>query len=75
MDRVNGRVIWFKGTFGFICPDGKREGEADIFLHYSQIVPQQEGSYRTLAANDRVSFVVGANHKGPMAVEVTKLEE
>lgn len=74
MDRLNGRIIWFKGTFGYICPDGKKDGEADIFFHQTQIVMTNSNSYRKLDANDRVSFKIGSNHKGPMAIEVMKAD-
>jgi CspA family cold shock protein len=71
MSRQFGKVAWFSAPkgFGFITPDG--EGKSDIFCHFSQIV--MEG-YRTLDPGVRVSFEVGENHKGPMAVNV-KLED
>ena len=74
MDRIFGRCIWFKGTMGFLCPDGKKDGEADVFVHYSQIVMTNTNSYKKLDANDKVSFKIGHNHKGPMAIEVMREE-
>ena len=74
MDRLQGRVIWFKGTMGYICPEGKKEGEADIFVHFSQVVMKNPNSYKKLDPNDLVSFRVGQNHRGPMAIEVMKEE-
>lgn len=75
MDRFRGRVIWFKGTMGFICPDGKKDGEADVFMHFSQIVMKNPDSYRKLDADEFVTFKIGQNSKGPMAVEIMKVEE
>lgn len=74
MERLSGRVIWFKGTMGYICPDGKKEGEADIFVRFNHIIMKNDNSYKKLEANDRVTFKIGQNHKGPMAVEVMKAE-
>ena len=71
MARQLGKVAWFSAPkgYGFITPNG--EGKSDIFCHFSQIM--MEG-YKTLDAGTLVSFEVGENHKGPMAVNV-RLED
>ncbi len=64
-DRQNGIVKWFnpdKG-FGFITPD---QGP-DVFVHFRQI---ESDGYRTLNEGQRVSFLVAAGQKGPMAERV-----
>jgi CspA family cold shock protein len=65
---AEGTVKWFseqKG-FGFI----EREGEADVFVHYSAI---SGTGFRTLNEGDRVSFDVETDAKGPAAKNVVKL--
>jgi CspA family cold shock protein len=67
-ERKYGRVIWFKNEkgFGFLRPDGASEDE-ELFFHYSHIA--MEG-YKTIKGDTRVSFEIGKNHMGPMAVMV-----
>lgn len=71
MARQFGRVAWFSAPkgFGFITADGS---EDDLFCHFSQIT--MEG-YKTLEAGVLVSFEIGENHKGPMAVNVRVEDE
>ncbi len=60
-----GTVKFFNSEkgYGFIS----REGEADIFVHYTNI----EGSgYRALEAGQRVEFDVGKGRKGDEAQNV-----
>lgn len=65
-ERKFGRVLWFKDHkgFGFLRPD---DTEEDIFFHWSYL--KVEG-YKTIKPNQRVSFELGENHKGPMAVAI-----
>ena len=67
-ERKFGRVVWFKNEkgFGFIRPDGASQ-EDELFFHYSHI--DMEG-YKTIKAEAPVSFEIGENHRGPMAVGV-----
>lgn len=67
-ERKFGRVVWFKNEkgFGFIRPDGANQDD-ELFFHYSHIV--MEG-YKTIRADAPVSFEIGDNHRGPMAVAV-----
>lgn len=63
--RQNGIVKWFNNTkgYGFIT----REGEKDIFVHYSEIVGD---GYKSLHEGQRVSFKVVTSSKGLAASEV-----
>lgn len=64
-ERKTGSVALWKGTFGFIKPDD--EDVRDIFFHQTHI--KMEG-YRSTKTGDRVSYEIGENHKGSMAVNV-----
>jgi CspA family cold shock protein len=68
--RKFGKVVFFNKGFGFISTE-ESDFRSDIFVHFSQIV--MEG-YKKLEPGQRVSFEVGMNHKGPMAVDV-RLED
>ena len=64
---AEGKVKWFdagKG-FGFI----ERDGEADVFVHFSAI--QGEG-FKTLEEGQAVTFDVEESDRGPQAVNVNK---
>lgn len=67
-----GTVVWFSNSrgFGYICPE---EGGKDFFCHWSNI-NGEEGKFKTLIAGQRVSFIVGANNKGPQAEQIVILE-
>ena len=69
MSRKFGKVVFFNKGYGFVSTE-ESNFKQDIFVHFSQIV--MEG-YKKLEPGQRVSFEVGMNHKGPMAVNV-KLE-
>ncbi len=64
-DTVNGVVKWFNDAkgFGFIA----REGEADVFVHYSAI--NSEGR-KTLQEGQQVTMEVTQGQKGPLAANV-----
>ena len=62
-----------KKGYGFLKPD--QEGAQDLFVHYTQIVmPGDGGGFKTLEAQQRVSYQVGTNKNGPMAINVTPLD-
>lgn len=66
----SGNVIWFNSRtgFGFIDQD---DSEEDLFLHWSNI--EIEG-FKTVNADQRVSYCIGENNVGKQAVNVN-LEE
>ena len=68
-NKFEGKIIWFSNTlgYGFIA----RESGADLFVHYSNIVSE---GYKTLKADQRVSFVLGSNKNGEQAEAVEILE-
>lgn len=69
--RCTGKVIWFSGKtgIGFIAPD---DGGKDLFVHFSNI--QMEG-FKTLKPEQIVEYEVGANNKGPQAVNVKVIRD
>jgi cold shock protein len=62
---ASGSVKWFNSEkgYGFIA----REGEADVFVHYSSI---QGNGYRSLEEGQLVEFDVGPGKKGDEAQNV-----
>jgi CspA family cold shock protein len=64
---AQGTVKWFNSDkgFGFIAPD---DGTKDLFVHFSGII--DNGGYRDLAENARVSYESQAGDRGPQAVSV-----
>lgn len=65
---ATGKVKWFNAEkgYGFITSD---DG-TDIFVHFTAI--QGEG-FKTLDENQRVTFDVTQNDRGPQASNVVKL--
>ncbi|MGM0817999.1 MAG: cold-shock protein [Actinomycetota bacterium] len=64
---AEGTVKWFstdKG-YGFIA----RQGEEDVFVHYSAIVSDE--AFKTLPEGAAVRFTVVDTDSGPEAAEVT----
>ncbi|NEX63133.1 cold-shock protein [Noviherbaspirillum galbum] len=67
MTTQTGTVKWFNDSkgFGFITPD---TGGEDLFAHFQDI---QSNGFKSLAENQRVSFVVGSGPKGAKATNIT----
>lgn len=63
-----GRVKWFNNSkgYGFI----EREGEADVFVHYSAI---QGDGYKSLNQGEQVQFEITDGTKGPQATNVLRV--
>lgn len=69
-----GSCIFFKHSYGFLTYSVNGVKQKDLFCHYSDIIGQ-DGKYRTLRKNDRVSFQIGKNHDGiDKAISVKVLE-
>lgn len=66
MSTQTGIVKWFNDSkgFGFITPDA---GGADLFVHFQDITGE---GFKSLAENQRVSFVKGMGPKGEKASNV-----
>ena len=67
---MNGIVKWFSAAkgYGFIEPVS---GGADVFVHQTAIVAD---GYRTLEADEQVSFEVVDGPKGPNAINVKRAQ-
>ena len=71
MGQYTGKVVWFneKKGFGFVAVDGD---DKDLFVHYSNI--NCEG-FKTLVADQLVTFDIGKNDRGPQAICVEVINE
>lgn len=69
MERMQGTVVWFSDVkgFGFIKPDGQEDGKGDLFFHWSYL---QMNGFKTVKPGSVVTFEVGDNHKGSMAIRI-----
>ena len=67
-EKFKGQVKWFASErgYGFLCKEG--DEEIEYFVHYSAIV--MEG-YKSLAADQEVTFLLKDTDKGIQAVDVT----
>ncbi|MFT6948814.1 MAG: CspA family cold shock protein [Vicingaceae bacterium] len=67
-DRYSGIVKWFNTAkgFGFIG----REGEDDVFVHFSAII----GDKKNLEEGEQVQFTISQGEKGPIANQVLVLD-
>ena len=65
---MKGKVKWFNAEkgYGFIA----REGDPDIFVHFSAI--QQDG-YKSLREGEEVEFELVESERGPQAQQVVRL--
>ncbi len=65
---MNGTVKWFNPDKGFGFITG--EDGVDVFAHYSQI---NTSGFKTLAENQKVTFVLANVPKGPQAENINIL--
>ena len=65
-ERCGGRVRWFSGEkgYGFIAPD---DGGEDVFVRHSAI---ETNGFRTLHEDERVTYELGDDGRGPRALQV-----
>ena len=65
-----GTVKWFNDSkgFGFITPD---DGGKDLFVHFSAI---QSNGFKTLEANQKVSYDVTSGPKGDQATNIQSMD-
>lgn len=70
-----GKVIWFSAKKGYGFLEWHKDGvkQDDMFVHFSDLSMQ---GFKTINANQKVSFELGANKNGdPKAVNVVLLDE
>jgi CspA family cold shock protein len=69
MTTQTGTVKWFNDSkgFGFITPDA---GGPDLFAHFQDI---QSNGFKSLAENQRVSYVRGSSPKGDKATQIAAI--
>jgi len=62
-------TIKFKATrgYGFILPEGSKEGEKGIFFHRTTVI---DDKFDELTEGQAVEFVIEETEKGPQAVSV-----
>jgi CspA family cold shock protein len=69
--RYTGKIIWFsaKTGFGFIAPDN---GDKDLFVYWKNILMD---GFKVLKPDQIVEYEIGANDKGPQAVNVKIIKD
>ena len=70
LEKVQGTVKWFSGAkgYGFI----EREGEDDVFVHYSAILGS---GFKSLEEGQSVEFSTEEGEKGLQAKDVVVISE
>jgi CspA family cold shock protein len=68
-ETMKGHVKWFNDTkgYGFITPD---DGSQDLFVHFSNIIAETDGRYKTLVQGQCVIFKKINGSKGSQAINV-----
>ena len=69
----NGKIKWIgygKG-YGFIVED---ETGDEFFVHVNDLADRAPGNRHPVNGGDRVTFDVGSNDKGPIAVNVRRTD-
>lgn len=59
----SGIVVWFSGSYGFIEWEIEGVKQNDLFCYWSDI-SNQEGKFKTLKKDQKVSFNIGKNNRG-----------
>lgn len=70
-ERYTGKIIWFSSRtgFGFIAPD---DNSKDIFVYWKNILMD---GFKTLKPDQIVEYEIGANDRGPQAINVKIIKE
>lgn len=68
-ERFLGNVVWFNDARGYGFIRRNNDGK-EFFIHFSNIVLDDPNVRKTLLAEQSVSFSIGANQRGPQAIEV-----
>lgn len=68
-----GIVKWFNAQkgYGFISD----ESGNDVFVHYSNIIMGVDGAFKKLIDGQKVSYDLGRNEKGNIAINVIAVNE
>ena len=66
---VRGTVKFFLALrgYGFAVPEGAEPGERDVYLHWSQIVDQDQPGRKTLAPGQVIQFQIVRGKNGRLA--------
>jgi len=68
-ERRTGTVVWFNNGRGYIHPDGEDITE-NVYVCWTFIRKVPGKRWRTLYAEQRVSFILAETEKGPQAHDV-----
>lgn len=71
IEKIEGFVKWFSNErgYGFVSPDA--DPEKEYFVHFSSI---SMAGFKTLQANQKITFELRETPKGVQAVEVALLK-
>ena len=72
-EKFTGVVVWFNDKLGYGFCKRNDDGQ-EFFTHFSNIVGVP-GVHKTLVAGQSVRFGIGANQRGPQAIEVEVIGE
>lgn len=72
-ERFLGKVVWFSDKRGYGFCKRDVDGE-EFFTHFSNIISEAD-THKTLVAGQTVEFCIGANQRGPQAIEVQVIGE
>lgn len=66
-ERINGKIKWFNPAraYGFLTADG--DDQTEYFVHYSALLMD---GFKTVNADQAVSFILKQTDKGIQATEV-----
>ena len=71
MEHLEGKVLWFNHSYGFIAG----QDNVDYFVHHSAIIKENSLEFSTLSEGENVEFDTDENEKGPFAKNVKSLDD